>query len=75
MGTNYSHVTPADIDRVDVNERARRVLGWRPRDDFAQALTDLLRGRDPRSPLTHAIGRKGCRPGRGDGGVCSAAMG
>lgn len=64
-----------DIDRVYVNERARRVLGWQPRYDFAQALTDLMHGRDPRSPLTHAIGRKGYHPGRDDGGVYSAPMG
>lgn len=63
-----------DIDRVYVNERARRVLGWRPQYDFAQALTDLMHGRDPRSPLTHAIGRKGYHPGRGDGGVDAAPM-
>lgn len=63
-----------DIDRVYVNERARRVLGWRPRYDFAQALADLAQGRDPRSPLTHAIGRKGYHPGRADGGVYSASL-
>ena len=64
-----------DIDRVYVNERARRVLGWQPRYDFAQALTDLMHGRDPRSPLTHAIGHKGYHPGRDDGGVYSSPMG
>lgn len=64
-----------DIDRVYVNERARRVLGWQPRYDFARALTDLTQGRDPRSPLTHAIGRKGYHPGRRDGGIYSAPPG
>lgn len=64
-----------DIDRVYVNERARRVLGWRPRYDFAQALTDLMHDRDPRSPLTHAIGHKGYHPGRSDGGIYSAPVG
>lgn len=63
-----------DIDRVYVNERARRVLGWRPRYDFAQALADLVQGRDPRSPLSHAIGRKGYHPGRGDGGIYSTPV-
>lgn len=61
-----------DIDRVYVNERARRVLGWQPRYDFARALADLAAGRDPRSPLTHAIGHKGYHPGRSDGGIYSA---
>jgi UDP-glucose 4-epimerase len=63
-----------DIDRVYVNERARRVLGWRSRYDFAQGLTDLMHGRDPRSPLTLAIGHKGYHPGRGDGGGYSASI-
>ncbi len=61
-----------DIDRVYVNERARRVLGWQPQYDFARALADLAQGRDPRSPLTLAIGHKGYHPGRSDGGVYSA---
>ncbi len=30
-----------DIDRVYVNARARQLLGWRPRYDFARALADL----------------------------------
>ena len=64
-----------DIDRVYVNERARRVLGWQPRYDFARALADLKKGLDPRSPLTHAIGHKGYHPGRSDGGIYSAAVG
>jgi UDP-glucose 4-epimerase len=63
-----------DIDRVYVNERARRVLGWQPRYDFSRALADLRKGLDPRSPLTHAIGHKGYHPGRSDGGVYSAAV-
>ena len=61
-----------DIDRVYDNERARRVLGWQPKYDFARALADLAQGRDPRSPLTHAIGHKGYHPGRSDGGIYSA---
>lgn len=47
------------IDRVYVNERARRELGWAPRYDFRQALDALANGEDPRSPLTRTIGRKG----------------
>ncbi|MEO8259076.1 MAG: NAD(P)-dependent oxidoreductase [Acidobacteriota bacterium] len=47
------------IDRVYVNERARRELGWRPRYDFAH-IVDLVRtGKDPRSPLARAVGSKG----------------
>ena len=47
------------IDRVYVNERARRDLGWRPRHDFATSLERLARGEDYRSPLARAIGAKG----------------
>ncbi len=47
------------IDRVYVNERARRDLGWRPRVDFASALELLAKGRDPRSELALAVGSKG----------------
>jgi UDP-glucose 4-epimerase len=47
------------IDRVYVNERARRVLGWKPRYDFASVLKSLAAGEDPRSPLAHAVGKKG----------------
>ena len=47
------------IDRVYVNERARRELGWSPRYDFAAALQRLAAGQDWRSPLAQAIGSKG----------------
>ena len=47
------------IDRVYVNERARRVLGWAPRYDFARVLESLAAGEDPRSRLAHAVGKKG----------------
>jgi nucleoside-diphosphate-sugar epimerase len=47
------------IDRVYVNERARRELGWAPRYDFAYALERLAAGEDPRSALALAIGAKG----------------
>lgn len=63
---------PEDLDRVYVNQRARQVLGWQPKYDFARALADLAQGRDPRSPLTLAIGHKGYHPGRSDGGIYSA---
>ena len=47
------------IERVYVNERARRELGWSPRYDFRSALDRLAKGQDPRSALTHTIGAKG----------------
>jgi UDP-glucose 4-epimerase len=47
------------LDRVYVNDRARHLLGWTPRYDFAAALDRLAAGEDPRSPLTLAIGAKG----------------
>jgi nucleoside-diphosphate-sugar epimerase len=47
------------IERVYVNERARRELGWAPRYDFGYALERLAAGEDPRSPLALAIGEKG----------------
>ena len=47
------------IDRVYVNERARRDLGWQPRHDFRSVLDSLKAGIDPRSDLARAIGSKG----------------
>jgi nucleoside-diphosphate-sugar epimerase len=47
------------IERVYVNERARRELGWSPRYDFRRALDRLAEGADPRSQLALAIGAKG----------------
>jgi UDP-glucose 4-epimerase len=47
------------IERVYVNQRARRELGWSPRYDFGHALDRLREGADPRSPLARAIGAKG----------------
>ena len=47
------------IDRVYVNERARRELGWTPRYDFRYAIERLAAGEDPRSPLALSIGAKG----------------
>jgi UDP-glucose 4-epimerase len=48
-----------EVDRVYVNDRARRVLGWRPRYDFAYVLSALRTGEDFRSPLALAVGAKG----------------
>jgi nucleoside-diphosphate-sugar epimerase len=47
------------IDRVYVNGKARRELGWEPRYDFAYALSRIDAGEDFRSPLAQAIGSKG----------------
>ncbi|MFO1329467.1 MAG: NAD(P)-dependent oxidoreductase [Rubrivivax sp.] len=47
-----------DIDRVYDNRRARDELGWAPRTDFGSAVAALAEGRDWRSPLTRAVGRK-----------------
>jgi UDP-glucose 4-epimerase len=48
-----------EIERVYVNERARRDLGWQPRFDFGAALTALAAGRDPRSETARRVGAKG----------------
>jgi nucleoside-diphosphate-sugar epimerase len=47
------------IERVYVNERARRELGWKPRFDFRHALDRLAAGEETRSPLAVSIGAKG----------------
>jgi UDP-glucose 4-epimerase len=52
----------ATFDRVYVNERARRVLGWEPAWDFARALSALRDGKDVRSPLAREVGAKGYHP-------------
>ena len=47
------------IDRVYVNERARRELGWAPRHTFASLMERLRANDDWRSPLARIIGSKG----------------
>src|SRR5262249_33067861 len=47
------------IDRVYVNDRARRDLGWTPQYDFARVVDRLRAGADPRSALAIAVGAKG----------------
>jgi UDP-glucose 4-epimerase len=47
------------IDRVYINERARKDLGWQPRYDFRYVLDCLRAGADPRSRLARAVGSKG----------------
>jgi UDP-glucose 4-epimerase len=48
-----------EIDRVYVNARARRELGWHPEFDFAHVLRSLREGRDFRSALAREVGAKG----------------
>jgi nucleoside-diphosphate-sugar epimerase len=48
-----------EVDRVYVNDRARSVLGWQPRYDFAHVLAALRAGEDFRSPLAREVGVKG----------------
>jgi UDP-glucose 4-epimerase len=52
------------FDRVYVNARAREILGWRPRYDFAHVLRCLSDGSDFRSALAIAVGSKGYHPSR-----------
>jgi nucleoside-diphosphate-sugar epimerase len=52
------------IERVYVNDRARKDLGWRPRYDFRRVLDSLKEGADPRSPLSREVGSKGYHPQR-----------
>lgn len=47
------------LDRVYVNARAREMLGWQPKYDFAQALRSVAAGEDYRSPITSIVGSKG----------------
>jgi nucleoside-diphosphate-sugar epimerase len=51
------------IERVYVNARARRDLGWQPRHDFASNLERLRAGEDFRSALARRIGSKGYHAG------------
>jgi nucleoside-diphosphate-sugar epimerase len=47
------------IDRVYVNGRARRELGWQPRYDFKLIIDRLRAGEDIKSPLARLVGSKG----------------
>jgi UDP-glucose 4-epimerase len=47
------------IDRVYVNDRARKDLGWRPLHDFNSVIERLRAGTDPRSLLAREVGSKG----------------
>lgn len=47
------------FDRVYVNERARRELGWRPRHDFGSVVERLRAGEGVRSAMARVVGMKG----------------
>jgi UDP-glucose 4-epimerase len=47
------------IDRVYVNERARKELGWQPRHDFDSIIDCLKRGIPLGSSLSRLVGSKG----------------
>ncbi len=47
------------IERVYVNDKARKDLGWQPKFDFRYVLDKLKANADPRSSLAIAIGSKG----------------
>jgi nucleoside-diphosphate-sugar epimerase len=48
------------IERVYVNERARKELGWLPRYDFESVIRSTKAGVDFISPLARSVGSKGC---------------
>ena len=47
------------IDRVYVNDAARRALGWTPKYDFGYVLDKLKGGELPRSNVARVVGSKG----------------
>jgi len=47
------------LDRVYVNDRARRDLQWEPKYDFRSLLALLRAGAEPRSALARQVGAKG----------------
>jgi UDP-glucose 4-epimerase len=47
------------IDRVYVNERARKDLGWQPRYDFRSVIDRLKGDQDLQSPMARLVGSKG----------------
>jgi UDP-glucose 4-epimerase len=63
-----------EIDRVYVNARARRELGWHPEFDFAHVLRSLREGLDFRSTLAREVGSKGYHDTRFDDGPYPVAQ-
>ena len=56
------------IERVYVNARARRELGWQPTYDYDYVLRQLKADADFQSPLARAVGVKGYHGGKYEGG-------
>ncbi|HUG87077.1 MAG TPA: hypothetical protein VMM13_21085, partial [Euzebya sp.] len=56
-------VMPACLDRVYVNDLARRQLGWTPAVDFGTILAEAAEGRPVQTPLSRLVGAKGYHPG------------
>jgi nucleoside-diphosphate-sugar epimerase len=50
------------LDRVYVNEKARRELNWQPKHDFSTLLQKLKMGQSIKSELADVIGKKGYHP-------------
>jgi nucleoside-diphosphate-sugar epimerase len=50
---------PASLDRVYVNDRARRDLRWQPKYDFRFLIAQLRNGATTQSDLTRQVGSKG----------------
>jgi len=57
--THYGWKFFPGIDRVYVNEKARKELGWQPKYDFRYLLERLRSGEGVKSPLAKIIGAKG----------------
>ena len=49
---------PERLDRVYVNDRARRELGWRPRFDLNAIAARVANGEPVRTPLSQLVGAK-----------------
>ncbi len=62
------------IDRVYVNARARRELGWDPEFDFVHVLRSLREGHDFRSALAREVGAKGYHDRQFDDGPYPVAQ-
>lgn len=51
-----------EMDRVYVNQKARKELGWQPKYDFRYVLDRLKAGKSTKSKLAGLIGAKGYHP-------------
>jgi UDP-glucose 4-epimerase len=57
-GRRHWRMTPS-LDRVYINQKARKELGWKPRYDFQFLVEQLKQEKDTRSPLARLVGSKG----------------